>query len=554
LAGDYPELAYDAPLQSGHLPPNISVYEFYFPAGRRLNAPLAQQSYTSTNYTHAARDLLDRGVNVIAQLVARRSTGEDSKLSLSCNPDITLDLLPELRLRRNKGEAIAIAGQINKQLPFMLGPAVVDPSEFDFILDGPFSQFDLFAIPKQPVSLTDYATAFHVATLIEDGGTLQIGIGGFADALTHALRLRQQHNNQFRTIVKRLGSASHDESIGGLGIFKEGLYGCSEMLGEGLLELKRIGVVKRRALQRSQANEDVAGPIIHAAFFLGSKALYEQLRNLNDDEIADIAMTSVSFVNQLYGDETIKRANRKKARFINRAIMATALGAIVSDGLENGQIISGVGGQYNFVAQAHELTGARSIIVLDSVRVAQGKTTSNIVWNYGHTTIPRHLRDIVVTEYGVADLRGKSDRDVIAAMLNVTDSRFQSALLDTAKRAGKMEKTFKLPGASRNNFPDRIANALSDAQLQGWLPEYPLGTEMTATEIRLVRALKSLRSIAHSRPKLLSYALGGGLGPAPSPAEQACLERLQLQAPKNSSEQLMRWSVLRGLRDTQTTF
>lgn len=58
LAGNYPELAYNRAVREDRLPSNISVHEFYFPAGRRLNAPLAQQSYTSTNYTHAALDLL----------------------------------------------------------------------------------------------------------------------------------------------------------------------------------------------------------------------------------------------------------------------------------------------------------------------------------------------------------------------------------------------------------------------------------------------------------------------------------------------------------------
>jgi acyl-CoA hydrolase len=62
---------------------------------------------------------------------------------------------------------------------------------------------------------------------------------------------------------------------------------------------------------------------------------------------------------------------------------------------------------------------------------------SNIVWNYGHMTIPRILRDIVVTEYGIANLRSKSDKDIIAALLNVADSRFQAELLAKAKAAGK---------------------------------------------------------------------------------------------------------------------
>ena len=121
-------------------------------------------------------------------------------------------------------------------------------------------------------------------------------------------------------------------------------------------------------------------------------------------------------------------------------MMATLLGDVISDGLEDGRIVSGVGGQYNFIAQAFALEGARSAIVLHATRTAAGKTYSNIRWRYGHTTIPRHLRDIIVTEYGIADIRGKSDSETIAAMLAITDSRFQDELLKQAKDAGKIAR------------------------------------------------------------------------------------------------------------------
>ena len=104
---------------------------------------------------------------------------------------------------------------------------------------------------------------------------------------------------------------------------------------------------------------------------------------------------------------TAKRRARVDARFVNNAMMATLMGAAISDGLENGQVVSGVGGQYNFVAQAFALQGARSILTLEATRQAGAKTHSNIRWSYGHETIPRHLRDVFVTEYGVADRQGK---------------------------------------------------------------------------------------------------------------------------------------------------
>jgi len=89
----YPELAYALALRAGTLPPNVKVDEFFFAAGTRLGIAAAQQSYICANYTHALRYVLDRGVNVVAQLVAKRVRGGETRLSLSCNPDLTLDLL-----------------------------------------------------------------------------------------------------------------------------------------------------------------------------------------------------------------------------------------------------------------------------------------------------------------------------------------------------------------------------------------------------------------------------------------------------------------------------
>src|SRR3989442_11119948 len=104
LFGDYPELAYAGALRRGDLPPNISVTEFYLRPGAWLDVVPMQRSYTSLNYSHVAREVLRRGVNVLAQLVARRGSGDAAHYSLSCNPDVTLDLLPALDARRACGE------------------------------------------------------------------------------------------------------------------------------------------------------------------------------------------------------------------------------------------------------------------------------------------------------------------------------------------------------------------------------------------------------------------------------------------------------------------
>ncbi len=521
IFGGYPALAYGEALRNNRMPPNVEVDEFFFLAGSRLHVAAAQRNYISANYTHAIHYVLDRKVNVVGQLVAKRVRDGKTFYSVSCNPDIILDLLTARRA--GKADFIFI-GQVNSELPYMAGDAELPEDEFDYILESPDTDFPLFAPPREPIDLTEYAAGLHVARMVADGGTIQIGIGALGDAVAQALVLRHRNNAAFSDMGTRL--APFISFAGPLenAPFTQGLYGASEMFVESFVDLYRAGILKR----------EVDGVLLHAAFFVGSNAFYRALRDMPESERDKFRMTAVSFVNELYGDEeAAKRAARIKSRFINNAMMATLLGDIVSDGLDNGQVVSGVGGQYNFVAQSFALEGARSIIMTRATRNAKGRVTSNILWNYGHTTIPRHLRDVVVTEYGIADLRGKSDRDVIAAMVCVADSRFQSELLRQAKDAGKIEKGFEIPAACRDNSPERIERALGQAQANGVLEPFPFGTDFTQTEQRLVPALKRLASASPGR---LAGFLLRGIGARAGQADIECLDRMGLARPKGFSE------------------
>ncbi|MBX3522933.1 MAG: acetyl-CoA hydrolase [Xanthobacteraceae bacterium] len=523
----YPELAYARALRSGKLPKNVQVSEFFFLAGRWLGVPVAQQNYISANYTHAYRYVLDRGVNVIAQLVAKRVVNGETRYSLACNTDLTLDLLKA----REQGKAnFALIAEVNSELPFMPGDGDLPESAFDFVYENPETDFPLFAPPKQPVPLTAYAIGLHAATLVEDGGTLQIGIGAEGDAAAHGLVLRHKENAAFREMIAALSPDRKSD----FGTFATGLYGASEMLVDSFLDLIDAGVVKR----------EVHGTLVHGGFFLGPKNFYQRLREMDDASRAKIQMKAISFVNQLYGDEEKKRAARAKARFINNGMMATLLGAVVSDGLDNGGVVSGVGGQYNFVAQAFALEDARSVICVNSTRGSGGNVSSNIRWSYGHTTIPRHLRDIVVTEYGVADLRGKSDEDVIAAMLSVADSRFQSALLREAKSHGKLPKHYEIPAQHRNNTPKRLAKALAPFHARGLLPDFPFGTDFDETERRLIPALQTLKQ-KQASPLSLVPALVRGLIAPTNTAREECIERMGLSDANSFKDKLYR-ALLRG--------
>jgi acyl-CoA hydrolase len=527
LIGGYPALDYAVAGHRNALPPNVRVDEFFFLAGRWMTNETAQRSYISANYTHAASYLLARGVNVIAQLVAKKTVNGEDRYSLSCNPDLTLDLLDARKDGRAK---FLLLGQVNSELPFMPGECDLPAATFSHMLDGPATDFTLFAAPREPIPPTKHAIGLHVARLIADGGTLQIGIGEEGDAAVNAMILRHKRNDAFRETIGRLTGGAPPLAIEEGAPFTLGLYGVSEMLVDGFLELIDAGILKRA----------VDGVLLHGGFFVGPSSFYRRLREMAPEALARIQMTRISFTNQLYGGEAAKTAARVKARFVNSALMATLLGAVVSDGLEDGRVISGVGGQFNFVEQAFALPDARSILAIASTRGAGRRMQSNVRWSYGHTTIPRHMRDIVVSEYGIADLRGRSDEHVVAAMLAIADSRFQDELLRRAKDAGKIAKLFEIPAAHRENHPERVAAALKPARDQGLLPDYPFGSDFTNVEQRLLPALERLKAAS---PLELARLLASGLSAAPDESE--ALARLSLAKPANATDILYR-ALVRG--------
>ncbi len=635
--GDYPDLEYVRALRAGTLPANIQVRHFYVQAGAWLGVESVQHEFTSVNYSHVVRDLVELGVNVLAQQVAARSSSGRNELSLSCNPDLTLDLFPCLDQARASGAQVVTIGAVNRRLPFMLGDAVIPEARFDLLLDHERYDHDPYCPPQLPIRDVEHALGLNAAALVRDGGTLQLGIGELGEACVYGLQLRQQRNDVFRAALAATGvstrSAQAIERLGGLAPFDRGLYACTEMFIDGFLELYRSGILARRVyphatlqrllddgviteridvellvalsragiewldpadfdgLQRAglflpgtrlaargvllapdgarlearldtvEARAEIAahclarrldgGRVLHAGFLLGPRGFYGALRDLPEDDRQRFDMTRISFTNQLYGpDQALKIAQRRHARFINTTMMVNGLGAAVSDALDSGQVISGVGGQYNFVAMAHALPEARSILLLRSTRTSGGTTGSNILWNYGHTTIPRHLRDVVVTEYGIADLRGLTDRDCVASLLAVTDSRFQPALLGQAQRAGKIEQGYRIPDPQRDNQPEAIANALRPLRAQGLFSEYPFGSDLTAEEIVLARALERLKA-RNATPQGRARTLLAAVAASGDSTElQPYLERLGLATPKGWRQRLMARMVAGAISET----
>ena len=626
-----PEYARDVKKQC--LPENVEVCEFFFKSGSMMSNNYAQQHYISCNYTHVARDMIDLGVNLLAQQVSKGEHSGREYLSLSSNTDVTFDLLPLIRQEQAKGRNIKLVGQVNLNLPFMANDALADEGEFDYLIDNPNYYTALFAPPNLPVSPTDFAIGVHASTLIKDGGTLQIGIGSMGDAIVYSCLLRHQQNDTYQKILKQLKSkyyATLSDKIGDNGCFETGLYGSSEMFVNGFLHLIQNGIVKRKvydnyyvqklvnegklkeeitpenlddligigffgdmfhrkdvetALHFGLFNERVSwknhqlylddeelgydpyhlptitrlksegmgsklkhGIILHGGFFLGPNDFYQALHDMSEEEREQICMTSVGHVNQLLVNEELVIEQRRDARFINTGLMATLNGAVVSDGLENGKIVSGVGGQYNFVSMAHALPGARSILLVRSTRDGKDGLQSNIVYNYGHITIPRHLRDIIITEYGAADLRGKTDCEVMQAMLNIADSRFQPELLEEAKRNGKIPADYEIPERFRNNTPERINSVIEEHRANGLFPALPLGTDFTESELKIGACLKQLKALSNDKVKVAKTLFKAAREHFDEGKAQPYLERMDMLSPQSAKEKIEQKLFLHQLK------
>jgi acyl-CoA hydrolase len=626
FGADYPDLDYVLDRRAGHLNPRVQVHEFYLQSGGWLGNADAQQQYASINYTHVARDVAAREPNLLVQLVARRG----DKLSLSCNPDLSLDLLDRMRAAGQSRPLVVAV--VHPDLPFLGNDAEVDLSLADVLLELPAPAHRLFALPHEPVQLAEHALGLHAAALVRDGGTLQIGIGALSDALVHALMWRHRDGADFAAAlgVLRQDTVSEAESAP----LQRGLYGASEMVMDGFMHLRKAGILTRcvyddigiqRLLNRGliqtvadassvdrlieadllaldlnqlqidwlvdlgwlatdvrargselhwpdgsisgadlrvQANRAQlarhmrgrtlkGGRYLHGAFWLGTRALQEWLGGLQGEEYEGLCMTRVSHINELYGGrEALDLEQRHEARFFNTCMMQTLLGAAVSDGLADGQVVSGVGGQYNFVAMAHAMPTGRSILMLRATREQAGQVQSNIVWSYPHQTIPRHLRDMVVSEYGVADLRGATDQECIERMLGICDARFIEGLANEARRAGKLPRDWRVPDHYQRNRPEWLKEQLTPWRRRELLPLWPFGCDFDAQELRLMIALKWLKAAtASKRGRLFSVARAFAAS-APGPAEAPYLARMDLAQAQSLQERILARLVSLALRQT----
>ena len=622
-------------LRDGKLPKNVEIYEFFCKAGANLNNPHYQMHHLSANYTHCARDAMDYGCNVFGQLISYREFDGKIKYSMACNTDICIEAAYLLKQKRAQGEKVAMIAEANIKMPFMYGDAVVEADTYDIILKGEEFNYTLFGAPKDAVALPDHMIGINVSTLIKDGGTIQVGIGALGDAIVAGLVMRNNHNDVYQDILEKGGlNARYGNLIkkwGDTKVFKQGLYGSSEMFVDAFMQMYKSKILKRKvfdsipvmklinnkelsadkipadiidklidmkAIHAKLTEEDFnflteygilkkgltfskgaikdgkisysgdmgdkanktkirkilgkelhGGKVILGAFFFGPQSFYKALNDMSEEERQLFGMSGVEKVNQLYGGEELRALQRKDGRFVNTGMVASILGSIASDQLQDGRLVSGIGGQYNFVSMAHALPDGRLIMMVKSTKGSGKALKSNIVFSYGHCSIPRHLRDIIVTEYGIADVRGKPDQEVIAAMINVADSRFQKELLDQAKKAKKIPMDYEIPEEYLHNTPDKIARLLKPYQEQGYFQPFPFGTDLTPDDVALGGSLKAMKGLAAGYPlKLVKGLVHELIRPIPKSARRH-IERMKLTEPASVKERIMRKMVIFALRN-----
>lgn len=285
-----------------------------------------------------------------------------------------------------KAADIVIA-QVNKFLPWTEGEKI-HLDEIDYIVEKDNPIYEL-TLPK--VSEIEKEIAKNAASLIPDGATLQLGIGAIPDTVLSFLKDKKD-----------------------LGIH-------SEMFSDGVVDLTEAGVITNR---KKTIN---TGKFI-ATFLMGTQKLYDFV-NHNPD----VEMHTVDYVNDSY-----IIGQHEDFVSINSAISIDLTGQVNAETIGSTHF-SGIGGQLDFVRGASRSKGGKSIIALPST--AAGGKISRICNDLGPgsaVTTPRGDVHYIVTEYGIANLRGKSLRQRVHALIAIAHPDFRESLLKEAKALGRI--------------------------------------------------------------------------------------------------------------------
>jgi len=276
-----------------------------------------------------------------------------------------------------------VIAEVNPNMPRTGGDSFLPLSEIDYFVP---SERPLLEIDPPKIGELERAIGGHVASLIRDGDCLQLGIGAIPDAVLGFL---------------------HEKSD--LGIH-------SEMISDGVMNLAEAGVVNCR-------RKNLHPGKIVITFAMGTSKFYQWLNNNSMVETYTVDYTNDPFVIS-QNDNMVS---------INSALAVDLLGQVAADAMGPRQY-SGVGGQVDFVRGAARSKGGRSIIALPAT-AAKGSVSRVVpTLEAGQAvTTSRNDIDYVVTEYGVAKLKGKTVRQRMAALIAIAAPQFREALRQGCK-------------------------------------------------------------------------------------------------------------------------
>jgi len=355
---------------------------FYSYTDRKVH-PEGRVSYIPNNLNRASTDkLYSRQGELDVFWGTATPPNEDGYMSLSIGLIVQRDLLEAANLK---------ILEINENLPFTYGDTLVHISEVDFVVENHVPLVELKAAPPSEI---EQKIGGYIADMIEDGSTIQLGIGGIPNAITAYIMERKD-----------------------LGIH-------TEMVIDGMVDLINAGVVNnsRKTLH--------PGKTI-GAFALGTQKLYDYLNHNKD----------VEMYRGHYANDPYVIAKNYKMISVNTALQIDILGQVCSQSIGTRQF-SGTGGQLDTHRGAQMSEGGRGIIALRST--AKNGSISTIVPTLAPgagVTVPSQDVDTIITEYGVAELRGRCINDRMEALIRIAHPNFRDWIRDEAHRLGIVPKT-----------------------------------------------------------------------------------------------------------------
>jgi acyl-CoA hydrolase len=281
------------------------------------------------------------------------------------------------------GRARLVVAQINPELPWTHGDTAIEPAAIDKLVPAAVSPIELAA---RPAGRVDRAIANHVARLIPDRATIELGLGAIPQAVTRALGRKQ-----------------------GLGVH-------SGAIGDGIADLMEAGIVDNR-------HKEIDPAVTVATMLMGTSRLY---RFADRNPAIQIRATS-------YTHDALVLGNFRRFVAINGALEVDLTGQVNAE-TARGRHIGLVGGQMDFIRAANRAAEGRSIIAQQSTN--RERTRSRIVAKLadGIVTTPRAEADLVVTEHGIAELRGRTLAERARALVAVADPAFRAELEQARER------------------------------------------------------------------------------------------------------------------------